>query len=42
MERDKFMDPKEALQFGLIDKILEHPPKVGEPNQKENQENNDQ
>ncbi|XP_037087195.1 ATP-dependent Clp protease proteolytic subunit, mitochondrial-like [Pollicipes pollicipes] len=29
MERDKFMDPTEALQFGLIDKVLEHPPKHG-------------
>ena len=29
MERDKFMDPSEALEFGLIDKILEHPPKAG-------------
>lgn len=27
LERDKFMDPKQALEFGLIDKILEHPPK---------------
>lgn len=31
MERDKFMDPTEALQFGLIDKILEHPPKATAP-----------
>ena len=29
MERDKFMSPQEALDFGLIDKILQHPPKVG-------------
>jgi len=29
LERDKFMDPSEALEFGLIDKILEHPPKPG-------------
>ena len=29
LERDKFMDPTEALEFGLIDKILEHPPKPG-------------
>ena len=29
MERDKFMDPSEALEFGIIDKILEHPPKAG-------------
>ena len=27
MERDKFMSPQEALQFGLIDDILQHPPK---------------
>lgn len=27
MERDKFMSPNEAKEFGLIDKILEHPPK---------------
>ncbi len=25
MERDKFMSPQEAQEFGLIDKILEHP-----------------
>ena len=30
MERDKFMNPKEAQEFGLIDKILEHPPELGE------------
>ncbi|XP_077981084.1 ATP-dependent Clp protease proteolytic subunit, mitochondrial-like [Glandiceps talaboti] len=30
MERDKFMDPTEALNFGLIDKVLEHPPLPGE------------
>ena len=27
MERDKFMSPAEARDFGLIDKILEHPNK---------------
>ena len=27
MERDKFMSPQEAQEFGLIDKILEHVPK---------------
>jgi len=27
LERDKFMSPFEAKDFGLIDKILEHPPK---------------
>lgn len=26
MERDKFLSPTEALEFGLIDKVLEHPP----------------
>jgi hypothetical protein len=30
MERDKFMSPKEALEFGLIDDILQHPPRPGE------------
>merc|ERR1712080_661297 len=30
LERDKFMNPQQALEFGLIDKILEHPPKGGE------------
>ena len=24
MERDKFMSPEEALDFGLIDKIISH------------------
>ena len=28
MERDKFMNPQEAMEFGLIDKVLEHP-KIG-------------
>lgn len=27
MERDRFMSPVEAIEFGLIDKVLEHPPK---------------
>lgn len=27
MDRDNFMSPDEALKFGLIDTILEHPPK---------------
>ena len=26
MERDRFMNPQEAKEFGLIDTILEHPP----------------
>ena len=29
LERDKWMNPTQALEFGLIDKILEHPPKAG-------------
>ena len=29
MERDKFMTPGEAKEFGIIDKILDHPPKHG-------------
>jgi ATP-dependent protease ClpP protease subunit len=28
MERDKFMNPVEAKAFGLIDTVLEHPPKM--------------
>lgn len=30
MERDKFMNPQESKEFGLIDKILDQPPKHGE------------
>jgi ATP-dependent Clp protease protease subunit len=30
MERDKFMSPADAKDFGIIDKILDHPPKHGE------------
>lgn len=29
MERDKFMTPSEAKEFGIIDKILDQPPKHG-------------
>merc|ERR1719507_2938802 len=29
LERDKFMNPQQAMEFGLIDKVLEHPPKAG-------------
>ncbi len=36
MERDKFMSPEEAKEFGLIDVILEHPPKVGEDEEGDN------
>lgn len=32
MERDNFMSPQEALEFGLIDKVLDHPPHLGENN----------
>ncbi|XP_005095045.1 ATP-dependent Clp protease proteolytic subunit, mitochondrial [Aplysia californica] len=28
MERDRFMSPQEAQEFGLIDTVLEHPPTV--------------
>jgi len=35
LDRDKFMSPEEALEFGLIDKILEHPPKMGHEDKKE-------
>lgn len=31
MERDKFMSPLEAKDFGIIDTVLEHPPKVHAP-----------
>lgn len=27
MERDKFMSPEEAKNFGIIDKVLTRPPK---------------
>ncbi|KAK6630581.1 hypothetical protein RUM43_014566 [Polyplax serrata] len=30
MERDKFMNPSDAKDFGIIDKILNHPPKHGD------------
>jgi len=29
LERDKFMNPQQAMEFGLIDNVLEHPPKAG-------------
>ena len=32
MERDNFMDPKQAKEFGLIDDILEHPPSSSDAN----------
>lgn len=30
MERDRFMNPHEAKDFGLIDTVLEHPPALDE------------
>ena len=36
MERDKFMSPQEAKDFGIIDKILERPPKPGSDDDSEN------
>ena len=30
MERDRFMNPMEAKDFGLLDKVLEHPPVTGD------------
>jgi len=30
MERDKFMSPTEAKIFGLVDEVLQHPPKYNE------------
>ncbi len=38
LDRDKFMSPEEALEFGLIDKILEHPPKLGHDDEKKKEE----
>merc|ERR1719167_1039652 len=35
LERDKFMNPTQAMEFGLIDKILEHPPKAGSSKEEE-------
>jgi len=29
LERDRFMDPTEAKEFGIIDEVLVHPPKPG-------------
>ena len=41
MERDNFMSPHEAKEFGLIDKILEHPPKSGGADAATSQNEND-
>lgn len=35
MERDRFMSPIEAKEFGLIDLVLEHPPVPGDDKDKE-------
>lgn len=35
MERDRFMSPQEAKEFGLIDSVLEHPPAVEEEHKQE-------
>jgi len=42
LDRDKFMSPEEALEFGLIDKILEHPPKMGHEDKKEEAKKQDE
>lgn len=43
MERDNFMSPKEALEFGLIDNVLSSPskPKAGKENISRTNENSD-
>jgi len=38
LERDKFMNPTQAKEFGLIDKILEHPPKPGSEAERKTEE----
>ncbi|XP_014375380.1 ATP-dependent Clp protease proteolytic subunit, mitochondrial isoform X2 [Alligator sinensis] len=30
MERDRYMSPTEAQEFGILDKVLVHPPQAGE------------
>jgi len=37
MERDKFMSPSEAKLFGIIDTVLEHPPKFSDNTDNERQ-----
>ncbi|VDO94855.1 unnamed protein product [Soboliphyme baturini] len=34
MDRDRFMSPEEAVKFGLIDKVLEHPPLMSDTSAK--------
>ena len=36
MERDRFLSPEEAMSFGLIDKVLEHPPTLSDGPEAEN------
>ena len=36
MERDLFMSPNDAREFGLIDTILEHPPSLEEEKSQKN------
>jgi len=38
MERDKFMSPSEAKLFGIIDTVLEHPPKYNQNEEGERQQ----
>ncbi|XP_022101718.1 ATP-dependent Clp protease proteolytic subunit, mitochondrial-like [Acanthaster planci] len=35
MERDRFMSPEEAKEFGIIDNVLEHPPLPGKDESKD-------
>ncbi len=35
LERDKFLSPAEAKEFGIIDKILDHPPRFVTENDSE-------
>lgn len=30
MERDRYMSPMEAQDFGIIDRVLVHPPQAGQ------------
>ena len=34
------MNPTQAMEFGLIDSVLEHPPKPGSSAETSNEENN--
>lgn len=35
IERDKWMSPQQALEFGLIDTVLDHPPTIAEESNKD-------